>query len=63
MLTLNIDGRNHSIAIRSLAIAGWAGSDQAHVQEHIEELAALAVAPPSATPLFYRCDPTQLVQT
>lgn len=63
MLTLNIDGRNHSIAIRSLAIAGWAGRDQAHVQEHIEELAALGVAPPSATPLFYRCDPTQLTQT
>lgn len=37
-----------------LAIAGWAGRDQAGVQHHIDELAELGVKPPSTTPLFYR---------
>lgn len=36
-----------------LLIAGWTGRDPAAVQHHIDELAALGVAPPSTTPLFY----------
>ncbi|MDB6177177.1 DUF2848 domain-containing protein [Paracoccus sp. Z330] len=37
-----------------LIIAGWTGRDAAAIQHHIDELAALGVKPPSATPLFYR---------
>lgn len=44
-----------AVEIRALVIAGWAGRDPAAVQHHIDELAALGVAPPSRTPLFYRC--------
>ena len=39
--------------ISSLTIAGWTGRDRAAVDHHIEELAALGVAPPSAVPLYY----------
>lgn len=42
------------VALRDLVIAGWTGRDPHKVQEHIEELAALGVAPPPSTPCFYR---------
>ncbi|MCK0767569.1 DUF2848 domain-containing protein [Chromohalobacter canadensis] len=45
-----------------LAIAGWAGRDQAGVQHHIEELAELGVKPPSSVPLFYRASGQLLTQ-
>ena len=41
-------------------IAGWTGRDQRRVNEHIEELKALGVAPPSTTPLFYRVSASRL---
>ncbi|KXV47828.1 DUF2848 domain-containing protein [Gluconobacter albidus] len=41
-------------AVREVIVAGWAGRDAADVQHHIDELAALGVAPPSDVPLFYR---------
>lgn len=62
ILTLTVNGQPTEFSIEQLAIAGWAGRDQAHVQEHIDELAALGVAPPSTTPLYYRVDPQQLTQ-
>jgi len=37
-----------------LVVAGWTGRDQKAIAHHIDELAALGVAPPSATPLYYR---------
>jgi hypothetical protein len=43
-----------TIAVRDLVIAGWTGRDQHKVQEHIEELRQLGVAPPPSTPCFYR---------
>jgi hypothetical protein len=43
------------IAIEQLVIAGWTGRDRAAVQHHIDELAAIGVAPPAAVPCFYRC--------
>ncbi|KLU23500.1 hypothetical protein EOS_25085 [Caballeronia mineralivorans PML1(12)] len=43
-----------TVDINDLVIAGWAGRDPAAIQAHIDELAALGVAPPSATPCFYR---------
>jgi hypothetical protein len=45
--TVNLD-------IGNLVIAGWTGRDRAAVEAHIRELAALGVAPPSRTPVFYR---------
>lgn len=38
----------------TLVIAGWAGRDEAAIQHHIEELAAIGVPPPSSVPVFYR---------
>lgn len=48
------------IDIRELIIAGWAGREQAGIDEHIEELKAIGVKPPSSTPLFYRVAANQL---
>jgi hypothetical protein len=39
---------------RHLVIAGWTGRDVAVLNAHIEELAALGVAPPKSVPIFYR---------
>lgn len=48
------------ISVQELIIAGWAGRKQALIDEHIEELKAIGVKPPSATPLFYRVSADQL---
>jgi hypothetical protein len=48
--------------IDDLVIAGWAGRDPAGIQAHIDELAALGVAPPSTTPCFYRLATDLLTQ-
>lgn len=45
---------------RGLVIAGWTGRDAAVLEAHIEELAALGVARPSAVPIFYRVSASQL---
>ncbi|WP_371154597.1 DUF2848 domain-containing protein [Jannaschia sp. 2305UL9-9] len=42
------------VTIDQLIIAGWTGRDAAAVQHHIDELAAIGVAPPSEVPLYYR---------
>lgn len=57
-------GRDESIefAPASLVIAGWAARDAAAVQHHIDELAAIGVAPPSEVPLFYRGAQSLLTQ-
>jgi hypothetical protein len=44
-------------------IAGWTGRDAAAVQHHIDELAAIGVAPPSQTPLFYQVASSLLTQS
>jgi hypothetical protein len=46
-----------ALAPTALTVAGWTGRDAAAVAHHIEELAAIGVPRPSATPLFYRCAP------
>ncbi|MEM6677158.1 MAG: DUF2848 domain-containing protein [Pseudomonadota bacterium] len=43
-------------------VAGWTGRDPAAVQHHIDELAAIGVAPPSETPLYYRVPAALLTQ-
>ena len=42
------------LPIQQLIVAGWTGRNRAAVDHHIEELAALGIAPPSAVPLYYR---------
>lgn len=37
-------------------VAGYTGRDAAAVQHHIDELAAIGVAPPPEVPMFYRMD-------
>lgn len=49
-----VDGASLDLNLTDLVIAGWTGRDSAAIRHHIEELAALGVKPPSATPLYYR---------
>jgi len=51
------------IDIHSLIIAGWAGRDEAAIEHHIEELAAIGVPRPSTTPLYYRVAAQTLTQS
>jgi hypothetical protein len=39
---------------KQLIVAGWTGRDEAIVNHHIEELAAIGVPRPSSVPVFYR---------
>jgi uncharacterized protein DUF2848 len=50
------------VEINTLVIAGWAGRDAAAIEHHIEELAALGIPRPSATPLYYRVASQTLTQ-
>ena len=63
MLTFTHDNGEFTVDIQRVAIAGWAGRDQAGVQHHIDELKLLGVAPPSQTPLFYRVSRETLSQS
>jgi len=49
-----------TVPVQHAVIAGWTGRDTAKMQAHIDELAELGVAPPSATPLFYRISTSRL---
>lgn len=55
-------GQSIPLSIDSLFVAGWTGRDMAAVQHHIDELAALGIAPPSQVPLFYRVSNGLLTQ-
>jgi hypothetical protein len=48
------------VVIDSAVIAGWTGRDAKAVEKHIEELAALGVKRPRATPIFYRVSAARL---
>ncbi|MET1534775.1 DUF2848 domain-containing protein [Burkholderia sola] len=50
------------VDVERVVIAGWAGRDPAAIRAHIDELAALGVAPPSTTPCFYRVSSALLTQ-
>lgn len=52
-----------SVAIDHLIIAGWAGRDSAAIEHHIEELAAIGIPRPSATPVYYRVAAETLTQS
>ncbi|PTX53950.1 uncharacterized protein DUF2848 [Melghirimyces profundicolus] len=54
-LKLNVQGTEKTIEVTVNRVfnAGYAGSDQTKVQEHIDELAKLGVPVPSTTPTLY----------
>jgi len=54
--------RQLEVNVDSFIVAGWAGRDLAATEHHIEELAKLGVARPSAIPLYYRVAENQLTQ-
>lgn len=58
----DIGSRRLDVDINAFIVAGWAGRDLAATEHHIEELAALGVARPSAIPLYYRVAENQLTQ-
>lgn len=51
-----------TLTINSVVVAGWTGRNMDAVQHHIDELAALGIAPPSQVPLYYRVSKTLLTQ-
>lgn len=56
-------GQPVTLTVDHLYVAGWTGRDAAAVQHHIDELAALGVAPPSQVPLYYRVSNGLLTQS
>ena len=52
-----------SVEPHTLIVAGWTGRDEAALNHHIEELAAIGVPRPSSVPVFYRNAATNVVQT
>jgi hypothetical protein len=44
-----------SLTITQGVIAGWTGRDPVARDHHIAELAAIGIAPPASTPIYYRC--------
>ena len=53
-MLFTVNGSVQTIEIKHLVVAGWTARDMKFVQEHIDELAEIGVAPPSTVPLFYR---------
>jgi hypothetical protein len=52
-----------NVTPRTLIVAGWTGRDEAALNHHIEELAAIGVPRPSSVPVFYRNAVSNVVQT
>ena len=52
--------RPTTVDVRRILLAGYTGRDRAKVLEHIEELAALGVAPPDRVPAVYVVEPDLL---
>jgi hypothetical protein len=52
-----------SMTPEALIVAGWTGRDEAALNHHIEELAAIGVPRPSSVPVFYRNAVSNVVQT
>lgn len=54
-LTFNVAGAGGTIELTGFhaVVAGYTGRDAAAVQHHIDELAAIGVAPPPEVPMFY----------
>jgi hypothetical protein len=54
-------GRPIDIDVHTLIIAGMTGRDTDAVQEHIDELSAIGIAPPSTIPIYYRVSATMVI--
>src|SRR3954466_2476535 len=52
-----------NVTPEALIVAGWTGRDEAALNHHIEELAAIGVPRPSSVPVFYRNAVSNVVQT
>lgn len=63
-LTFRVAGTDKTIVVSDFhaVVAGYTGRDPKAVQHHIDELAAIGVAPPPEVPMFYRMD-SQLFDT
>ncbi|MBF8999013.1 DUF2848 domain-containing protein [Vibrio nitrifigilis] len=57
-----VNGKTVNLALNKLIVAGWTGRNMDAVQEHIDELAELGIAPPSTVPLFYQVAQQMLTQ-
>ena len=62
MLDFTADSTPLRLAVTELVIAGWTGRDAHKLQEHIDELAALGIAPPATVPCYYRAGIETLTQ-
>jgi len=60
ILSLTVGGTMVQLPIDRLVVAGWVGKDQAALQKHIDELAAIGVEPPSRTPTYMNLAPATL---
>ena len=63
--TRHFGGKTDQITMtpQSLIVAGWTGRDEAALNHHIEELAAIGVPRPSSVPVFYRNAVNNVMQT
>jgi 4-hydroxyphenylacetate 3-monooxygenase len=59
-LTFTVAGTGETIELTDFyaVVAGYTGRDAAAVQHHIDELAAIGVAPPPEVPMFYPVEST-----
>jgi hypothetical protein len=57
-LELTVRGSSEPLRLEGFTavVAGYTGRDEAAVQHHIDELAAIGIAPPPAVPMFYPVD-------
>ncbi|WP_033292603.1 DUF2848 family protein [Amycolatopsis jejuensis] len=62
MISLHVAGTGEELAFapQRLVVAGYTGRDEAAVEEHIAELAAIGVPRPPSVPAFYHLDPALL---
>jgi hypothetical protein len=65
-LTFNVDDKGLltplTLAIDQAVIAGWTGRDPVARDKHIAELAAIGIARPASTPIYYRCSARRVTQ-
>lgn len=59
-LALFLDGKDITVQMDQVLLAGYTGRDRAKVMEHIEELQALGVTPPPRVPMIYVVDSSLL---
>ncbi|MBI4184649.1 MAG: DUF2848 domain-containing protein [Proteobacteria bacterium] len=58
-------GRTEEVEVQlhTLVCGGMTGRDEAEVRKHLDEMAALGVAPPSTIPIYYRLSASLLTTT